>query len=325
MGLQAGRRILRFWVGCIVENTRRKRMYKNIEGMMALAEARGCSLGEIILLNETKHTEKSREAVLAEMEKRMAVMRDSAEKAINRPELTGGSLISGMASAQAIYGRRRDSLCGSFVNLVMARALSGSEVNASMGRICAMPTAGACGIVPAVLLSAAQDRGIDHQALLMGFITAAGVGAVITENATVSGAEGGCQAECGAAAAMAAAGAAEMLGGKPRVAGHACAFALMNCMGLVCDPVAGLVQIPCAQRNASQAVNALLSADLALAGMESVIPPDQVIEAMYRTGRLLPPQLKETALGGIAATEAARGIAEKVLSQSWAGDSCFQP
>ncbi|MEG1773908.1 MAG: L-serine ammonia-lyase, iron-sulfur-dependent, subunit alpha, partial [Oscillospiraceae bacterium] len=214
------------------------------------------------------------------------------------------------------YAETQSGLCGGLLNRVMARALSCSEVNASMGRICAAPTAGACGILPAVLLSVGEKLSLSREQLVRGLLTASGVGAVIMKNATVSGAEGGCQAECGTAAAMAAAAAVEMAGGTPGMALHAAAFALMNTMGLVCDPVAGLVQVPCAQRNALQAVAALGAADLALAGMESVIPADQVIDAMLRVGRSLPMQLRETALGGVADTPAGREIAQRIFENN---------
>ena len=192
-------------------------------------------------------------------------------------------------------------------------ALSCSEVNASMGKICAAPTAGACGILPAVLIGLSREKGLSRRKTLEGLATASGVGAIITKNATVAGAEGGCQAECGVAAAMAAAAAVEMLGGSPEEAVNAVALALMNVMGLVCDPVAGLVQVPCAQRNASQAVNALISADMALGGMKSIIPCDQVVEAMAKVGRMLPMELRETALGGVAATAAGKAYTKEIF------------
>jgi L-serine dehydratase len=184
-----------------------------------------------------------------------------------------------------------------------------------MGKICAAPTAGACGILPAVLISIEEKEKLPRSKALEGLLVASGIGAVIMKNATVAGAEGGCQAECGVAAAMAAAAAVHLKDGTNEMIGSAVAFALMNCMGLVCDPVAGLVQVPCAQRNASQAVNALLSADLALAGMKTLIPPDEVVEAMYRVGKLLPYQLKETALGGLAKTKTAQAITKEIFGK----------
>jgi L-serine dehydratase len=183
-----------------------------------------------------------------------------------------------------------------------------------MGKICAMPTAGSCGIVPSVLISVGEVLNKTEEDVIKALITASGLGAIVVENATVAGSEGGCQAECGVAAAMAAAGAVELKGGTPAMSMEALSFALINIMGLVCDPVAGLVQIPCAQRNASQAVNALLSADLALSGAKFPIPTDEVIDAMYKVGKLLPVQLRETAMGGIAATETGKAIADRIFN-----------
>lgn len=288
-------------------------MYHNMEELLKLCEEKKVLLWEMILENEKKLSGCTEEEIWEQLEKRYEVMEESTEKARKEPLSTAGNLISGVAFAQQFYSEKGNTICGSFLNRVMAYALSCSEVNASMGKICAVPTAGACGIVPAVLLSLAEDKKLEHETVLQGLMTASGIGAIITKNATVSGAEGGCQAECGVAAAMAASAAVEMSGGSPRQALHACAIALMNVMGLVCDPVAGLVQVPCAQRNASQAINALLSADLALGGMESIIPPDQVVEAMYRVGKLLPLQLKETALGGLAATPRGKELFEEIL------------
>nr|WP_315020603.1 L-serine ammonia-lyase, iron-sulfur-dependent, subunit alpha [uncultured Aminipila sp.] len=278
-------------------------MYKNIKGLLALAQERNVSLSQIVLENEVKHSEKTPEEILEIMKYRYEVMKASTEKALEKPTDPEGNLICGIASTQFSYAAgNKNTLCGEFLNLVMARALSSSEVNASMGKICAMPTAGSCGIVPSVVISVAEKQKATEEQLLMAMITASGLGAVVTENATVAGAEGGCQAECGVAAAMAAAASVELSGGTPLQAITAFSLSLMNVMGLVCDPVGGLVQIPCAQRNASQAVNALLSADLAMAGVQSYIDADEVVEAMYKVGKLLPMQLKETALGGVAAT-----------------------
>ena len=291
-----------------------ERMYHNMREMADLAIAGQVPLSRIILENEMKRFGSSEEQIYEKLSERYSVMERSAGRALNEPLPTVGGLITGVGKTQYQYAAgTRNTICGEFINLVMARALSCSEVNASMGRICAAPTAGACGIVPAVLVSYVEQNGLSREEALRGLLTASGVGAVIMKNATVAGAEGGCQAECGVAAAMAAAAVVELAGGNPDAALNAIAFSLMNCMGLVCDPVAGLVQLPCAQRNASQAVNALLSADLALAGMPSRIPADEVIEAMYRVGKQLPPQLRETALGGIAATKAGREIAKEIF------------
>ncbi|WP_027400176.1 L-serine ammonia-lyase, iron-sulfur-dependent, subunit alpha [Anaerovorax odorimutans] len=278
-------------------------MYSNIKELLILTEKENKSLSEIILLNEIELSERNKEEILDDMWLRYEVMVNSANKALFESADSEGNLIAGIASNHYNYIKKSESICGSLINMAMARALSCSEVNASMGKICAMPTAGSCGIVPAVIISVAEEKNKTKEEILKALLVSSGIGAVITKNATVSGAEGGCQAECGVAAAMAAAGAVELYGGTPQMAAEACGLALINVMGLICDPIGGLVQIPCAQRNASQAVNALLSADLALAGMKCRIPTDEIIEAMYRVGKKLPMELRETALGGIAATK----------------------
>lgn len=288
-------------------------MYHRCRQLLEMAEEKNVPIHEIVIENEMKNSDISRAEVLENMKERYGIMHASSEKALNQPLPTEGGLITGIASKQYRYAQTGDTLCGKFINTVMARALSGSEVNASMGKICAMPTAGSCGIVPAVLVSVGEALNKTEEDVVKALITASGIGAVVVENATVAGSEGGCQAECGVAAAMAAAGAVELKGGTPVMSMEAFSFALINIMGLVCDPVAGLVQIPCAQRNASQAVNALLSADLALSGAKFPIPTDEVIDAMYKVGKLLPAQLRETAMGGIAATETGKAIADRIF------------
>lgn len=290
-------------------------MYSNLGELLSLADKRSVPLWQIILENEKKLTGKSEESIFALLQQHYTVMYDSAHKALEAPMPTALGLISGVCEPQNRYANQKGGLCGRLINKAMAYALSCSEVNASMGKICAAPTAGACGILPAVLITLNEELSLTQKQTLCGLLTASGVGAVIMKNATVSGAEGGCQAECGVAAAMAAAAAVEMAGGNAHQALDAVCFAFMNSMGLVCDPIAGLVQVPCAQRNASQTVNALLSADLALGGMKSIIPPDEVVDAMYHVGKQLPMQLRETAMGGIAATPAGKRLSEKLLQQ----------
>ena len=289
-------------------------MYHNFQELLILAEERDVSFSDIILENEIKQFGKSMEEVFERLEMSYQVMEQAAEKALHKKLSTVGGLIEGITMPQYRYAQKDNTLCGNFINLVMARALSCSEVNASMGRICAAPTAGACGILPAVLVSLAEKEGYAREKVLRALMTASGVGAIIMRNATVAGAEGGCQAECGVAAAMAAAAAVELKGGTCDMILNAIAITFMNCMGLVCDPVAGLVQLPCAQRNASQTVNALTCIDLAMAGMTLPVTPDEVIESMYKVGRMLPPQLRETAQGGIAATQSAQEITQQIFS-----------
>lgn len=185
-----------------------------------------------------------------------------------------------------------------------------------MGRIVAAPTAGSCGILPAALLTIAEERNIPDKDVVMALFTASAVGLVIANKASIAGAEGGCQAECGAASAMAAAAIVEMCGGTPEMCEHACAIALKNILGLVCDPVAGLVEIPCIKRNAGGVANALVAAELALAGIGSAIPADEVILTMKKIGDIMSPALKETAEGGLACTPTGKLLCEKVFGHS---------
>ncbi len=288
-------------------------MYHNLKELLQQAEDKEVALSEIVLDNEIEQFDTDRETIYKRLEERYDVMERAAVRALGEKLETAGNLISGIAMQQNKYTKEGHTLCGDFMNTAMAMALSGSEVNASMGRICAAPTAGACGIVPAVLISIERARACSKEAMLNAILTTSGIGTIIMKNATVAGAEGGCQAECGVAAAMAAAAGVELCGGSPRQAIWAASLALVNCMGLVCDPIAGLVQVPCAQRNASQTVNALTCIDLALAGMELPVTPDEVVESMYKVGRMLPPQLRETAQGGIAATQSAQDITRKIF------------
>lgn len=288
-------------------------MYHNLKELLRQAEDHEVLLSEVILQNEMEQFGTSREVIYEKLEERYEVMKRAAVKALGEPLETAGNLISGIAMRQNAYTEKGQTLCGEFLNSAMAMALSGSEVNASMGRICAAPTAGACGIVPAVLMSIERAKKCSRESMLNAVLTSSGIGTIMMKNATVAGAEGGCQAECGVAAAMAAAAGVELCGGTPGQSVWAAVLALVNCMGLVCDPIAGLVQVPCAQRNASQTVNALICIDLAMAGMTLPVTPDEVVESMYKVGRMLPPQLRETAQGGLAATQSAQEIRKKIF------------
>jgi L-serine dehydratase len=288
-------------------------MYTTTAELLQEAQQKQVALSDIILESEMALSGLSKEAVLDRLRQTFGVMSLAASHALSQPLPTVGSLIEGVAQTQFQYSQSGKTLCGPLLNRMMARAFSCSETNAAMGRICAAPTAGASGIIPAVILTVAEQLGGNEEMELRGLLVSSGIGAVITRNATVSGAEGGCQAECGVAAAMAAAAAVEMSGGSAEQALHAASFALINIMGLICDPIAGLVQMPCAQRNASQAMNAMLSADFALAGQKCPIPLDEVIDAMYKTGKMLPMQLRETALGGIAATPTGKRLAAQIF------------
>ena len=285
-------------------------MYHNGSELLALAQEKHCPISEIVLENEAQVSGLPKSKIKENLLTHYHVMQASATKALSTELPPVGNLITGDSKRVFDYAKKGNSLCGELINLLMARALSCLEVNASMGRVCAAPTAGSCGILPAVLMTMAERLNLSDEEIVHGMLTASGIGAVITRNATVAGAEGGCQAECGAAASMAAGAVVEVAGGTPEQVFHAAAIAIKNIMGLVCDPVAGLVESPCAKRNASQAVNAVICADLALAGVKSVIPFDEVVQAMYKVGHMLPYQLRETALGGVAVTETGLKIAE---------------
>jgi len=277
-------------------------VFNKAEDLLKQCNKNNKKIYEIVIEKEIENTGISYEALMEKMNETLLVMKNSATSALDREIKSVGGLIGGDAKRVEEYKNSGKTLTGNLVISAMAKALSTSEVNASMGRIVAAPTAGASGILPSALLSAQEKLELMDEDLMMGLFTAAGVGEIVAKNATVSGAEGGCQAECGVAAAMAAAAIVEMAGGAPESSFDAASFALINIMGLVCDPIAGLVEYPCALRNASGVVNALISADLALSGVKSLVPFDEVVEAMYRVGKMLPESLRETALGGLATT-----------------------
>jgi len=284
----------------------------NAEKLIALLQKEQITIGEYAVRSDMEAKGVSREQVFDKMKTMVKVMREAAEKAANSPVKSVSGLTGGDAYRFHEYVRQGKSICGSVIANAMTMALSCSEVNASMQRIVACPTAGSCGIVPAAVFSTAHEYNKSEEEILMALFTASGVGILIGSNATLAGSEGGCQAECGAAASMAAAAVTELLGGTPEQAFHASAMALKNVMGLVCDPVAGLVEIPCIKRNASGVVNAVICADLALAGVRSYIPFDDVVGAMYEVGKAMSPKLRETSLGGLAATPTGEKLRKQV-------------
>jgi len=237
----------------------------------------------------------------ARMREALAVMRDSALKGLD-PQLRSVSGLTGGSAAQLMQAAQGGRTAGgSLIGRICARALAVAECNAAMGRIVAAPTAGACGILPAALLTMQEEYGCTDDALVDALYVAGAFGLIIANRASISGAQGGCQAECGTAAAMAAAAVTSLLGGTAEQAASACAFALMNLMGLVCDPVRGLVEVPCVYRNAGAAAVAISAADMALAGIPCPLPCDEVIDAMRQVGEALPASLRETGEGGCAA------------------------
>lgn len=285
-------------------------MYNNGKELLVLCGESNIPIWEAAILDEMEQTEASRTEIMERTSLALRVMQKSVEDP--GEGRTMGGLIGGEYKKVKAYKEAGRTLSGEIANRAMMRALACSQCNASMGRICAAPTAGSSGILPAALITGAEELNCGEEEMLRGILTAAALGKIIVQNATVAGAEGGCQAECGAAAAMAAAALVEMAGGTPAQALHAGAIAIKNIMGLICDPIAGLVESPCSKRNASGVLNALSSADLALAGVESIIPFDEVVDAMYAVGLALHPDFKETARGGIAASPTGKALAKTI-------------
>ena len=257
-----------------------------------------------------------REVIIVEkMRKNLNTMREAAEYGLTNETRSISGLIGGDAIKLNNYALAKNTLTGEFMIKAMARAVSCSEVNATMGKIVAAPTAGSCGIIPAVVITAGEKLNKTEDDLINALFTSAGIGIIIAKNATLSGAEGGCQAECGSAAAMGAAAVVEMMGGTPAMAMDAAAIVIKNILGLVCDPVAGLVEVPCAKRNIAGAVSALTTADLVMSGVTSRIPFDDTVIAMYKVGKQLPCELRETAMGGLATTPTGMKLAKEILSK----------
>jgi L-serine dehydratase len=274
----------------------------SLNSLTAEAEAKGKKLSDLIAEAEAQESGESVEAVRARMLGMLGAMRDSVREGLGLESRSVSGLTGGEARLYEAYIKNGGSLLGPVAAKATAYALAASCVNASMGRIVAAPTAGSCGILPGALLAVQESRELSDDEAVSALLCAAGVGQAVASRATLSGAEGGCQAECGSAGAMAAAAVCELVGGSPEACAHAAALALKNSLGLVCDPVAGLVEVPCVKRNAIYAAHALAAADMALAGIRSAIPPDEVIDAMFSIGQAMPAALRETAKGGLAAT-----------------------
>ena len=284
------------------------------EELIKICDKKKQTIWEYTLQSEAESSGKSKEELICKMKENLSVMKESSEMGLNKKVMSVSGLIGGDAFKLNQYMKDKETLCGDFMIKVMARAFSSAEVNASMGKIVAAPTAGSCGILPSVILTTGERYNKSDEELIKALFTAAGVGIIIGNNASISGAEGGCQAECGTASAMAAAAVIEMLGGTPKMALNGAAIVIKNLLGLICDPIAGLVEIPCAKRNVGGAVLALHAADLSLAGVESKIPFDEVVNSMYRVGRMLPSTLKETALGGLAITKTGLKMKDKIFN-----------
>ena len=265
---------------------------------------------EIVLQYDMEERQVSRQASMAKMLSTWQAIQDAADSYTGTQRSVSG-LVGGDGLKMRLYARRGESIGGEFMDEVIVQAISMAESNACMRRIVAAPTAGSCGVVPALLPLCEREHYTQHE-LLEALYVASGIGAVIAYRASISGAAGGCQAEIGTASAMAAGALVSLRGGTNEQIGHAVAMALKNLMGLVCDPVAGLVEVPCVKRNVIGAVNAISAADMALAGIESRIPVDEVIDAMGEVGRRMPVEFRETALGGLAATPTGKAVKERM-------------
>ena len=268
-------------------------------------------LWRAVLLADCEERQADEAASFERMRAMLRAMR-AADDGYAPGERSRSGLVGGDGGRMAAYAASGHTVCGPLVCDVIARALKMGESNACMKRIVAAPTAGACGVLPAVLLSYADARGADEDALVRALFVAAGVGQVVATRAFIAGAAGGCQAEIGTAAAMAAAALTDLCGGAPEAAAHAAAMALKNLLGLVCDPVAGLVEVPCVKRNVAGAMVALSAAEMALAGIRSAIPPDEVVDAMREVGEKMDASLRETGEGGLAATPCGRAARDKL-------------
>lgn len=288
---------------------------KNGEELLEICEKYNISLSEYAIRCEVEEKGFTREEVIDKMRKNLHVMISAANKGREEEVYSISGLIGGDGFRINNYVNKGKTLTGTATNLAMAMALSSSEVNASMGKIVACPTAGSCGILPAVILSAGAQLELDEEGLIKGLFAASAVGMIIGMNATLSGAEGGCQAECGSASAMGAAAVVEMMGGTPKMSLDAGSIILQNVLGLVCDPVAGLVEIPCAKRNAQGAITALCTADMVMAGVVANITFDDAVSAMYKVGKNMPTELRETALGGVAITPSGLRLKEQVFGK----------
>lgn len=287
-------------------------LYDTIEDMVRLADRESISFSEVVLRSEIESTGSTKEEVLAEIRRRIQIFKESVRDGIADTRKSK----SGMSGGQAKQLDERQPLfLSDLAYRALRYAISVNEANAKMFRIVACPTAGACGILPGVMQAVGEVYNCDEDAYIQGFLAAAGVGNVVTNQACVAGAVGGCQAEVGTAAAMASACAVAMMGGTTEEVVTAMTLCMKNVLGLVCDPVAGLVEVPCVKRNGIYAVHALASAEMAMAGLRSRIPADEVIGAMDSIGRALPEALRETSEGGLAKTKTGVDITNRLAHQ----------
>lgn len=279
--------------------------FKNAKELLALCQEKKLPISEVMRQREILLSETTAEIVDQRMDRVLEIMKDAAFSPIKDPVISMGGLIGGEARKLCEFHDLGKSLCGNVLGKGITYAMATLETNASMGLIVASPTAGSAGIVPGMMLALQEVYGFSDKKIRQALFNAGAIGYLAMRNATVAGAVGGCQAEVGIASAMAASAAVELLGGTPLQCTYAASTVLMNMLGLVCDPVGGLVEYPCQNRNAAGVSNALIAAEMSLAGIPQFIPLDEMIDAMYTVGKKLPAELRETALGGCAATPSA--------------------
>lgn len=287
-------------------------MFRNVAELVEMANSQNKKISEIMIEQEMDVTGRSREEIISVMDRNLKVMEEAVERGIKGVKSHSG-LTGGDAVLLQKYIEAGNFLTGETILDAVSKAVATNEVNAAMGTICATPTAGSAGVVPGTLFAMKKRLNPTREQMVSFLFTAGAFGFVVANNASISGAAGGCQAEVGSAAGMAAAAIVEMAGGTPDQCAQAMAITLKNMLGLVCDPVAGLVEVPCVKRNAMGAANAMVAADMSLAGITSRIPCDEVIDAMFKIGQSMPTALKETAQGGLAATPTGRELEAKIF------------
>ena len=282
--------------------------YDSVEALILAANESKNKISELVIRDQAEQMDTSEEEIFSKMLDSLIVMQNAANQGIKATGKSASGISGGDANLMHLTNEKKDTISGNTVGSIIEKALALGEWNACMGKIVAMPTAGSCGVFPSVMLTLQEEKGFADEQIVASMFTAAAIGMIISEKATLAGALGGCQAECGSAAAMTAGALVELSGGTPEMVGHAAAIAIKALLGLVCDPVAGLVEVPCIKRNVSSAMVALSSAEMALAGIKSFIPVDEVLSAMDTVGRSIPASLRETGEGGLAATETAKNV-----------------
>lgn len=293
-------------------------LFRNVRELVERANEENKLISEIMIEQEIMITDRSREEIMAQMDRNLTVMEEAVEKGLLGVRSTSG-LTGGDAVLLQNYLKKGNTLSGELMLDAVSKAVATNEVNAAMGTICATPTAGSAGVVPGTLFAVKNKLNPTREQMIRYLFTSGAFGFVVANNASISGAAGGCQAEVGSAAGMAAAAIVEMAGGSPAQCAEAFAITLKNMLGLVCDPVAGLVEVPCVKRNAMGASNSLVAADMALAGVTSRIPCDEVIDAMYKIGQTMPSSLRETGQGGLAATPTGKWLESKIFGGAVVG------